>query len=416
MRTILKPAIASEGLGLPILLLLKTHSSFLINFLEKSGYVVSEVRSPEDLVALCVSNPPDAVIVDVCQFGELEGWSVAQSIKMVNPSPSVILLFHGPTPEKVELPSGVDALASDSNLQQLLTILGEYTTAKTTVPNENARFLDGSFSRSLGLRWTQVTGAPFSDSSVRVTESTAAIPHKRRTAVDKAKITWKRNQVLRRSSIGRFLLALEGCLALVHDEGEMKGRRLTRLLDDLSDACELADEAGVHNGWVKQRLGVFSLVFTLSSGKVVFNRLDESLDAGALAPEPIASSNSWVLARAIAEVMNEEIDSAPRRSTRIPTDVLLEVQGEGFAYPGGTITVNMHGALVSVAAPLRLGDRVTLHVHCTGKSASAAIVFADYTQRQFCVELENPENIWGVTVPPADWNIRLSNDHRVSID
>ena len=411
------PAITSERLGRPILLLLKTHSSFLTNFLQKSGYAVSEVRSPEDLVALCVSNPPNAVIVDVCQFGELEGWSIAQSIKMVKPSPPVILLFHGPTPEKVELPYAVDALASDSNLQQLLQVLGGYTTAKTAAQNENAPSLDGAFSRNSGLRWTQVTGAPFSDASgVRVTESTAAIQHKRRTAVDKAKITWKRNQVLRRSSIGRFLLALEGCLALVNDEGEMKGRRLTRLLDELSHACELADEAGVQNGWVRERLGIFSLVFTLSSGNVVFNRLDESLDTDAPPPEPIASSNSWVLARAIAEVMNKEIDSTPRRSTRIPTDVLVEVQGEGFAYPGGTITVNLHGALVSVAAPLRLGDRVTLHVHRTGKSAPAAIVFADYTQRQFCIELENPENIWGVTVPPADWNIRLSNDHHVSID
>src|SRR5215468_3242935 len=191
MRTILKPAIASEGLGLPILLLLKTHSSFPINFLEKSGYVVSEVRSPEDLVALCVSNPPDAVIVDVCQFGELEGWSVAQSIKMVNPSPSVILLFHGPTPKKVGLPSAVDALASDSNLQELLTILGGYTTTKTAAHDENASSLNGSFSRGLGLRWTQVTGAPFSDSSaIRLTKSKAAIQHKRRTAVDKAKIIW----------------------------------------------------------------------------------------------------------------------------------------------------------------------------------------------------------------------------------
>lgn len=112
--------------GSLILLLLKTHSPFLVGFLQKNGYAVSEADSPDHLVALCMSNPATAVIVDICQLGEIEGWSVAQSIKMVKSSLTVILLCHGAIPEKVELPTGVDALTSDSDLEGLLRILGRH--------------------------------------------------------------------------------------------------------------------------------------------------------------------------------------------------------------------------------------------------------------------------------------------------
>src|SRR5690348_9002568 len=42
--------------------------------------------------------------------------------------------------------------------------------------------------------------------------------------------------------------------------------------------------------------------------------------------------------------------STPRRSTRVAADVaadiLIDLQGERFAYAGETVTVNLHGALV----------------------------------------------------------------------
>ena len=114
-----------------IILLLKTHSPFLVAFLERSGYAVAEARSPDDLVALCLGNPANAAIVDMCQLGEIEGWSVAQSIKMVKPSLSVILLCHGPIPRDVELPTAVDALASDADLPGLLAILDRHISQKS---------------------------------------------------------------------------------------------------------------------------------------------------------------------------------------------------------------------------------------------------------------------------------------------
>ena len=121
-----KPITISERSRYLILLLLKTHSPFLVGFLQKNGYAVSEAHSPDHLIALCLSNPATAVIVDICQLEEIEGWSVAQSIKMVQSSLTVILFCHGAIPEKVELPTAVDALVRDSDLQGLLTLLDRH--------------------------------------------------------------------------------------------------------------------------------------------------------------------------------------------------------------------------------------------------------------------------------------------------
>ncbi len=236
-------------------------------------------------------------------------------------------------------------------------------------------------------------------------ESMASIRHKRRVALDRARITLNRNTVLRKSSTGRLLLVLERCVGLMNESGDMNSRRMSRLADELSYACELADEAGVQNGWCSEAPDTFALVFALSSGDLVFPGLNGDLGAGAFPREPLLSDNSFVLARAIAELMSQAKNSDLRRSTRIPADlnVLLEMQGEEFAYAGETITVNLHGALVRIAAPLKHGDRVTVHVHRTGKSVPANIVFADCGRSQFGIELESPENVWGVATPPSDW-------------
>ena len=125
-----KPTILSKRSEYLVLLLLKTHSPFLIGFLQRNGYSVSEARSSDQLVALCLSNQAQAVILDVCQLGEIEGWSVAHSVKMVKRSLSVILLCHGLLPEGIQLPQAVDAIATDSDLPGLLTILDRNTSDK----------------------------------------------------------------------------------------------------------------------------------------------------------------------------------------------------------------------------------------------------------------------------------------------
>jgi len=236
-------------------------------------------------------------------------------------------------------------------------------------------------------------------------EAISSIRHKRRVALDRAKITLNRNNVLRQSGTGRLLLVLERCVAFVNEPEKMTSRRMSILKNELSYACELADEAGVQNGWINDSPDSFALVFALSSGDLIFPALNENLGAEAFSREPILSDNGFVVARAVAEILSQAKNSDLRRSTRIPTDlnVLVEMQGEEFAYAGQTITVNLHGALVRIAAPLKHGDRVTVHVHRTGKSVPASIVFADCGRSQFGIELEHPENVWGVATPPPDW-------------
>jgi len=101
------------------------------------------------------------------------------------------------------------------------------------------------------------------------------------------------------------------------------------------------------------------------------------------------------------------IDGSPaRRSSRIETDVLIEVQGQGFAYAGETVRVNLHGALIRTSAPLLLGTSVIVYVHRTGKSATARIVSVVQTSGSwYGIELDQPGNIWGVHATPSDWRV-----------
>lgn len=97
-------------------------------------------------------------------------------------------------------------------------------------------------------------------------------------------------------------------------------------------------------------------------------------------------------------------DSPLRRSTRVATDVLIEVKGEKFAYAGEAITVNLHGALIKTAARLDRGTAITIYVHATGRAARARVVFVSHhLLPEYGVELEQAENIWGVEPSPGDW-------------
>jgi len=93
-----------------------------------------------------------------------------------------------------------------------------------------------------------------------------------------------------------------------------------------------------------------------------------------------------------------------RRSTRVPIRVRLEVQATGLSCEGETIVVNLHGALVRTSSRLELGARIKVHVQLTGKSAEARVVFASRERpMEFGIGLDLPQNIWGISLPPADW-------------
>jgi hypothetical protein len=96
-----------------------------------------------------------------------------------------------------------------------------------------------------------------------------------------------------------------------------------------------------------------------------------------------------------------------RRSTRVP--LKLVISGHGLSEPltcdGETIVVNRHGALISSTVPLRMGLKIEIHVIITDKRAKAEVVFVHPERPLVCgIELEKPENVWGLSFAPDDWH------------
>ena len=96
-----------------------------------------------------------------------------------------------------------------------------------------------------------------------------------------------------------------------------------------------------------------------------------------------------------------------RRSTRVPLKVLIAARAlnKPFTCEGETIVVNRHGALILCMLPLHVGLEIEVTVIITDKRAPAVVVFVDPDRPFVCgIALESPENIWGVTLPPDDWD------------
>lgn len=101
------------------------------------------------------------------------------------------------------------------------------------------------------------------------------------------------------------------------------------------------------------------------------------------------------------------IDRESRRSTRLCFKVRIEglVTSEPLTCEGETIVVNLHGALIVTAVALRVGMKIAIHVLLTGKRAIADVVYVDPEQPRHCgINLETPENIWGLSSLPEDWH------------
>ena len=78
---------------------------------------------------------------------------------------------------------------------------------------------------------------------------------------------------------------------------------------------------------------------------------------------------------------------------------------EPLTCEGETFVVNLHGALILTAVALRVGMKIGIHVLLTGKRATADVVYVDPEQPRHCgINLEKPENIWGLSLPPDDWH------------
>jgi PilZ domain-containing protein len=96
-----------------------------------------------------------------------------------------------------------------------------------------------------------------------------------------------------------------------------------------------------------------------------------------------------------------------RRSTRVPLRVVISVEGgnEQLTCEGETIIVNLHGALLTTAVPLAPGLKISIQVYLTGKRSGARVAYIDPANSLRCgIELDHPQNIWGVPLPPSDWS------------
>ena len=103
----------------------------------------------------------------------------------------------------------------------------------------------------------------------------------------------------------------------------------------------------------------------------------------------------------------EQIPRENRRSTRVRLKVQIEAQAvtDPLTCEGETITVNLHGALISTIVPLHVGMKIDIYVIVTDRRASAQVGYVDPDRPRLCgIGLEKPENIWGISLPPDDWS------------
>ena len=104
-----------------------------------------------------------------------------------------------------------------------------------------------------------------------------------------------------------------------------------------------------------------------------------------------------------------------RRSTRVPLKVLIRVEdnAESVTCEGETVVVNLHGALLNTAQPLKMNSHIVVQVHLTGKHAPAVVVYVDEGNPLRCgICLAEPRNIWGVSLPPDDWAASMTDAER----
>ena len=86
--------------------------------------------------------------------------------------------------------------------------------------------------------------------------------------------------------------------------------------------------------------------------------------------------------------------------------MLITVEGAAGSRTceGETIVVNLHGALIATAIGLSTAMRISIHLYLTDKRAAARVVYINPKNPLHCgIELDEPRNIWGVPLPPDDW-------------
>lgn len=109
----------------------------------------------------------------------------------------------------------------------------------------------------------------------------------------------------------------------------------------------------------------------------------------------------------------QDVPATPRRSTRIEfvTPVFLsgrDAAGQPFRELTQTVLVNLHGCRLRTSYRVLVGMLVTLECPKAGTTGNAVCVKVwdpaeGVTGHEIAVQLIKPQNIWGVSNPPADW-------------
>ncbi|MGH9644132.1 MAG: hypothetical protein ACRD3Q_17135 [Terriglobales bacterium] len=106
-------------MALTVVCLVDRRRNTLARGLRKAGIIVIETFTTDQAVAVCVSNHIDAIVLDQEFFIEVDGWSVAQSIKLVRPSACVLLATRARVLAE-RPPKGVDTVLPSDNIPAII--------------------------------------------------------------------------------------------------------------------------------------------------------------------------------------------------------------------------------------------------------------------------------------------------------
>jgi DNA-binding response OmpR family regulator len=108
--------------GITIICLVDRRRNPLSRVLRHAGFTVIDSFTADQVVAICVNNNIDAVVLDQDFFVETEGWSVAQSLKLIRPNVCVLLVSRAKRLHD-RVPKGVDMIVTQDEPRHAVAAL-----------------------------------------------------------------------------------------------------------------------------------------------------------------------------------------------------------------------------------------------------------------------------------------------------
>lgn len=108
--------------GITVLCLVDRRRNALSRVMRQAGFTVIDSYTADEVVAICVNNDIDAVVLDQGFLAETEGWSIAQSLKSIRPKLFVLLVSRAVT-LRGRPPRGVDAIVPQDKPKQTIAAL-----------------------------------------------------------------------------------------------------------------------------------------------------------------------------------------------------------------------------------------------------------------------------------------------------